>query len=207
MTTPSDMIRTAWLETLLPRVPALGWSETAARQAASHAGLDAGDQALGAPGGVADLREAFFDRAEAATASTLGAADLDALRVHERVALGVRTWLDILAPHREAVLRASTHAALPWSTGAAVARTWSIADTIWTAIGDTSQDHNHFTKRALLAATLPAIVTYWQSEPGSDDLDGFIARRLKEAMTLGRTGGRALGPLIELLGRAPGRSA
>ena len=207
MTPPSQTIRTVWLEALLPRVPAQGWSEAAARAAARDAGLSAEDQALAAPGGVKDLREAFFDAAQKTMTDEMSGRQITPMRMHERIALGVRIWLDALSPHREAVARATSHAFLPWQTGDAAQRAWSLADAIWDAAGDTAQDHNRYTKRGLLASVLPAIVLYWQTEPDDDALDDFIMRRLKNAMALGKTGGQVLGPVFRIFENLPGRSA
>jgi ubiquinone biosynthesis protein COQ9 len=172
----------------------------AARQAADAAGLSAGEQALAAPGRVHDLIEAFFDRAERAARDTIAAAPLTEMRVHERVAFGVRAWLDALAPHRGAVERASGRAFWPTEAGAAAQRCWRVADMVWDAIGDISGDYNYYSKRTLLAAVIPPIVLYWQGAPDSEALDGFIARRLKSAMTFGRTGGRFVKPFLNVLG-------
>ena len=112
--TPTEILRTRWLEALLPEVPFDGWSEAAAKTAAEKAGLSEGEQALAAPGGVFDLMEAFFDQAEEAAKTALGKADMSTLRVHEKVARGVRVWLDVLEPNREAVRRAVSRGFLPF---------------------------------------------------------------------------------------------
>ncbi|MEM7768112.1 MAG: COQ9 family protein [Pseudomonadota bacterium] len=197
MSTPSEALRAKWLEALLPIVPEKGWTQAAARDAAEIAGLSEGEQALAAPMGIRDLLRAFFDRAEAETRETLAAADLDPLKVHERVAFGVRTWLDALEPHRKAVSNASMRGFMPWGTADAAARTWSVADTVWTGIGDTADDYNRYSKRGLLAATIAPIILYWLREPGPDDLDAFIMARLKGAMRLGQTGARVFKPLLD----------
>ena len=207
MTPPSQTIRTIWLEALLARVPGEGWSEAAARAAARDAGISPEDQALAAPGGVRDLREAFFDAAEQAVTDEIASREVTPMKMHERVALGIRIWLDTLAPHREAVSRATSHAFLPWQTGDAAQRAWSVADTIWEAAGDTAEDYNRYTKRGLLASVIPSIVFYWQSEPESEALDDFIMRRLQNAMTLGKTGGQVLGPVLRLFENRQGPAA
>lgn len=207
MTTPSETIRSRWLDALLPRIEAEGWSELAMKQAAEEAGITQGEQALAAPGGISDLREAFFDRAEAETRATVDAAELEEMRVHERVAFAVRAWLDELKAHRAAVRRASAYGFTPFGAGDAAQRCWSVADTVWDAIGDTSEDYNFYTKRALLASAIPSIVIYWQTAPSDADLDGFIARRLKTAMTLGRRGGQVLGPVLDAFSRRRGPDA
>lgn len=198
-TTPSAEIRARWLAALLPRVPDEGWTETAARRAAQAARLSAGEQALAAPGGVDDLIAAFFDLAEDEARKAIESGPIDEMRIHERVAFGVRTWLDTLAPHRTAVERASARGFWPTHAGDAIQRCWSVADMVWDAIGDTSEDYNRYTKRGLLAVTIPPIILYWQGEPTGEDLDAFIARRLKTAMQIGQTGGRFVKPFLDLV--------
>lgn len=199
--TPSAELRSKWLDALLPRVPTEGWSQMTARAAAADAGLSAGEQALAAPGGVRDLLETFFDWAEVETRKTIAVEDLSDRRIHERVAFGVRTWLDTLAPHRDAVRRASARAIWPFSAGDAAQRCWSVADMVWEAIGDTSDDYNRYTKRGLLSAVIPPIIAYWLTAPDSDALDKFIATRLRRAMWVGKTGGRFVKPVLEAFNR------
>lgn len=196
---PSSALRARWLEALLPQVPFDGWTEKAAQSAAETAGLDAGQQALAAPNGVRDLVEAFFEAAEQKTRETLAEADLQTLGVREKIAFGVRAWLSALAPHREAARKASTRGFLPWVAGDALQRTWSVADTIWTGIGDTSKDYNKYSKRGLLAATLPLIFLRWLEEEDEAALDAYIADRLTGAMTVGRAAGRVFGPVMDML--------
>ena len=207
MTPPSAALRDRWLEALLPRVPDTGWTLAAARDAAQAAGLSAGDQALAAPGGISDLLEHFFDQAELDTADRIAATDLGDYKVHEKVAFGVRTWLDVLEPHRDAVKRASARGFTPWGAPGATRRTWSVADTVWTAIGDTSADYNYYTKRGLLASVIAPIVLYWQTLPSDEDLDRFIANRLRQAMKFGQAGGRVLRPILDRFTPGPAPSA
>ncbi len=193
---PSETLRRTWLDALLPLAGARGWSKATLTEAAEIAGLGPGEQALAAPHGVIDLIEGFFRDVETALADRLAAADLEELRVHERVAHGVRAWLDLMTPHREAVMRAGFHMAAPWRADRSLAGPWRVSDTIWTGIGDTSRDYNYYSKRSLLAAALPAILLYWQTAPQDAALNRFIARQLRTAMQVGRTGGQVFGPLL-----------
>ena len=197
MIPPSITLRRRWLETFLPNVPFEGWTETAAKAAAEAADLSKGEQALAAPRGLADLVDAFFDDAEIQAATRLKAVDLSKLGVREKVVLGVKLWLDALEPNKEAARRAAARGFLPWVAGDALQRTWSVADMIWTGIGDTSKDYNRYSKRGLLAATLPLIFMRWLDEEDEAALDTYIYRRLTRAMQLGRTGGRIFGPLLD----------
>ena len=202
---PSSALRARWLGALLPHVPFDGWTQMAADRAAEEAGLDAGEQALAAPNGLADLVDAFFEAAEAAAAEELTGAALEGLGVREKVAFGVKAWLAALAPHREAARKASVRGFLPWAAGDAVQRTWSVADMIWTGIGDASEDYNKYSKRGLLAAVLPLIFLRWLDETDEAALDDYIGVRLTGAMKFGQAAARIAGPALEALGRAKER--
>lgn len=201
MPTPSENLRERWLEALLPRVPERGWSIIAAKQAAREVEITPGEQALAAPNGISDLIDHFFDRAVDQMLEALATQDLAALRTHERVAAGIRAWLNALAPNKEAVRKAAGKGLLPWGAGAAVKRIWAIADAIWEAAGDTATDYNRQTKRALLSAVLPRIVLFWLDHDDEAALDEFIARRLQRAMKVGQTGSRVLKPVLDMAER------
>ncbi len=195
---PSALLRARWLAELVPLAAETGWTEANATIAAQQAGLDEGEQALAAPGGVRDLIAAFFDRAETITAAALAEMDLSALKTHERVATGVRTWLAVLEPDRAAVRRAASRGLMPYGAGDAAARTWAVADLIWKAAGDTATDYNRYSKRGLLAACLPGLVFFWLEAPSQDALDAEIHRRLKFASDTGRSLGRVAKPVLDL---------
>ncbi len=200
-TPPSEALRARWLEALLPLVPFEGWTQTAANTAACAAGLSPGEQALAAPQGIRNLVEAWFDRAEEDARSRLSDTDLCGLGVRDRVKAGLKAWLGVLEPDREAVRRAVARGFLPWAAGDAAARTWSVADMVWTAAGDTATDYNRYSKRGLLAGTIPLIVLRWLDETDEAALDRYISRRLTTAMQAGRAGGRIAGPLLSAFGR------
>lgn len=202
---PSVRLQDKWLDHLLPLVGDEGWTDHALTLSAREAGISSEEMALAAPNGVPDLIERFFDRAEEQMLQTLATADLGSLRVHEKVAGGIKAWLGALEPHRPAVKRASARGFLPWHAPDAAKRTWKTADTIWTAAGDTAADYNRETKRALLSAVLPPIVLHWLDEPDEDDLDKYIRKRLQGAMKFGQTGSKFAKPALELLDRLRGR--
>lgn len=196
ITPPSVLLRRRWLDMLLPEVVFDGWSEAAAKAAAVKAGLSEGEQALAAPRGVIDLLEGFFDEAGERARQALSEQDMSGLRVPDKVKRGVLAWLAELEPHREAVRRAAARGFLPWGAGPALQRSWNVADMVWTAAGDTSEDYNRYSKRGLLASVLPAIVLHWADNPSSEDLESFVERRLSHASGVGRTVGRFVKPFL-----------
>jgi ubiquinone biosynthesis protein COQ9 len=198
---PSEILRRRWLAELLPEVAFEGWSEEAAQAAAGRAGLSEGEQALAAPQGVINLIDALFDAAEAEARAALAAIDMTPMRVPDKVKRGVLAWLAALEPNREAVRRAASRGFLPWSAGPALQRTWKVADMIWIAAGDASEDYNRYSKRGLLAAVLPAIVLYWADHPAPEDLEGFVSRRLANASGIGQRAGRIVKPVLERFGK------
>lgn len=205
MTTPSENLRNRWLENLLPLVVERGWTLPAAKQAARQAGLSAGEQALAAPNGVTDLIDHFFDRATDQMLRDLAREDLEALRMHERVAAGIWAWLEVLDVDKAAVRKAAGHGLLPWGASAAIKRVWSISDAIWEAAGDTATDYNRQTKRALLSAVMPRIVLFWLDHEDPDEVQRFIARRLQNAMKIGQAGGKVIGPVLDFAERVRAR--
>ncbi len=195
--TPSETLRNRWLEAVLRLVPDHGWTKDTLHRAAEKAELDEGEQALAAPGGVNDLIDQFFENASDGMLETLATEDLDALPVHERVAKGLRTFLDQLEPNREAVRRASARGMMPWGAKAAASRVWSIADAIWEVAGDTATDYNRQTKRALLSAVIPSVVTFWLANKDREAVNAHIKRRLQMAMFIGKNGGKVAGPMLK----------
>lgn len=201
MTTPSAKLRARWLESLLPSVPYEGWTSMAVKRAAEEAGLTLGEQALAAPRGLTDLIKAFFDAAETEANAALLAADLSGMGGRQKVAHGVTLWLKALEPNKEAARRASARGFLPWVAGDALQRTYSVADMIWTGLGDPSEDYNKYSKRGLLAATLPLIFMHWLEEEDETALEAYINRRLTGAMSLGKSASKLAGPLLDAVER------
>jgi len=201
MERPSHTLKNRWLEALLPLAETRGWGGDVARQAAIEAGLSEGERALAAPGGVNDLIDHMFQRAADAMLEGMAARDLEGLRVHEKVAEGLKVWLSGLEPYRGAVKRAAVRGVFPTSAGAAGQTVWTVADAVWEAAGDTASDYNRQTKRGLLSAVIPSVVMFWAEGPDEAELDAHIAKRLGQAMRLGQAGSKVVKPVLELFSR------
>lgn len=76
-----------------------------------------------------------------------------------------------------------------------------MVDAIWLACGDTSEDYNWYTKRALLAGVYSATELYMltDSSPGYADTWGALSRRLDDVMAVGGGLGKAVGQAGALL--------
>jgi ubiquinone biosynthesis protein COQ9 len=172
----------------LPNVVFDGWSLQALRDGAGMVGIGHEEAMRVFPGGVPDLVEHFSAWADREMLHAMEAHGLDAMKVRERVALGVRLRLEALSPHREAVRRLVPYLALPPNMSLGVRLLYRTVDAIWYAAGDTATDFSHYTKRALLSGVYSATVLYWLDDGSEDFRDTweFLDRRIADVMRIGR---------------------
>lgn len=148
-----------------------GWTKAALQAGVQDAGFDA-DMALRAfPGGLPDLAQHMADWADRRMLDELADLDLDAMRVRDRVAAGVKARLQVVPPYREAMRRLLAYLTLPQNAPMAARQTWRTVDEIWYAAGDDAADFNYYTKRSLLLPVYTTTVLYWLN----DDSDGMAA--------------------------------
>ena len=181
-----DAARENILEAALAHVPFDGWTDTALRAGAADAGYGPDDLARFLPGGPAELMELFNTRADAAMLAELDTSDLDAMRVRERIALGVRLRLEANDAHREAIRRGLAFLAMPQNAPLALKCLHRTVDAIWRAAGDTATDYNYYTKRGLLAGVYAATLLYWLGDDSAERARSwaFLDRRIADAMRL-----------------------
>jgi len=207
--TPDEVARKdALLHAILPAVPFDGWSRKSMREAALRAGLDPVELEALFPGGPRDVVAWFSRWADRETLAALKAARRQKLRTSERVALGVKTRLGILMPHREAVRRGLSLLALPQNLPLGAKLLYEAVDTIWHGAGDASTDFNFYTKRGLLAGVYTATLLYWLDDRSENAAasDAFLARRLADVLALPRlkdAATRLASPLRILRGLRP----
>lgn len=211
-----DPRRESLLLAMLDHVPFDGWTDTAFRAAARDAGIPPDMARVIAPRGGVDLAVDYHRRGDARMIARLADTDLSARRMRDRIAAAVRYRID--EADREIVRRGMTLFALPQNAATGASLLWGTADAIWTALGDTSQDVNWYSKRATLSAVYSATVLYWLGDHSDGYLDtwDFLDRRidgvmrfekakarLKEIPVLGRLMSGPLNPLNHV--QAPGR--
>ena len=192
------------LDAALAHVPFDGWSDRTLQAAVAEVGLD---PALGRtffPRGGVDLAMAYHARGDAAMLARLAATDLSALRFRDRIATAIRTRLEL--SDRELVRRGTTLFALPQHAADGVAALWQTADQVWTALGDSSQDLNWYTKRATLSAVHAATVLFWLGDetPGHQATWDFLDRRIEGVMQFEKLKGQVQGnALVQALMAGP----
>jgi len=170
------------LEAALTHVPFDGWCSGVLEAAAEDTGIDlALAQAIYPRGGL-DLALAYHRLGDAAMLEALAGTDLAAMRYRDRVILAVRLRLE--QADRESVRRAATLMALPQNAPEAARAMWATADAIWNALGDTSEDGNWYSKRAILSAVYSATVLFWLGDDSADNTEtwAFLDRRIDDVM-------------------------
>jgi len=204
MSEPANMrdIRDCLVLASLPHVPFDGWSQRTLREAAKDGRLDPslGERAF--PGGAVAAVEHFAAMADRKLAEEASSADLDSLRLSERIAWLIKRRIEPWADHREAVRRAVTLLSLPTNGAAALRASWRTADQLWHSAGDSSTDFSYYTRRASLAAVVATTGLFWLDDTsiGSEETWRFLERRLANILLLPKIGAsvrRQVGDLVK----------
>lgn len=185
-------VKTTLLEAAKPHVPFDGWSEATFRAAMEDAGINAGLAQAVCPRGAIDLALAYHEEGDQAMLARLAEADLGQMRFRDRVAAAVRYRLEAVED-KELVRRGVTLFALPHHALDGAQAIWRTCDRIWTALGDTSEDVNWYTKRATLSGVYSSTVLYWLGDdsPGHDRTWAFLDRRIDDVMQIEKVKARA----------------
>lgn len=178
--------RAAILAAALPNVAFDGWTTKLMADAATEAGVTHGQMRLAFPGGVIDLVDCFLADGDRRMGEALAKRDLTALKIRERITLGVRTRIEVDLKDREAVRRAVTLLALPLSGTTGPQALYRTVDAIWRAVGDTSTDFNFYTKRAILAGVYSTVLITWFGDESDDYADtwAFLDARIGDVMQI-----------------------
>lgn len=171
------------LQAALAHVPFDGWSDATLTAAAADSQTPlALARALFPRGGV-DLALAYHAAGDQQLRDTVAATDMAALRYRDRIATAIR--LRLQGTDRECVRRAAALFALPQHVAAGSRALWSTADTIWSALGDTSTDLNWYTKRISVSGVYAATVLFWLGDDSTGQQASweFLDRRIGNVMS------------------------
>jgi ubiquinone biosynthesis protein COQ9 len=180
----------------------LPWNAALVVRAAERVGLSPADADLLLPEGPADLAALLSRRHDGLTLARLAAVDAGALKVRERIRLGVQARLDVALADEAAVRRASLFLARPDHMGLAAGLAWETADGLWRWAGDTATDENHYSKRAILAGLLTSTLGV-RLAAGQERAADYLAARIDNVMAFEKWKGR-LPDRAEALTRAAG---
>lgn len=180
-----DDITDQLLDAALIHVAFDGWAPVTFDAAVEDAGVDPALAKAICPRGAVDLAMAYHLRGDRLMVERMAAADLTGMRYRDKVALAVRYRLEA-ATDKEAVRRGVTLFSLPQYASDGAKLIWGTADAIWTALGDTSDDGNWYSKRATLSAVYSATVLYWLGDDSADHAAtwSFLDRRIDDVMRI-----------------------
>ena len=192
MTQRNIPIKTDILLAALPSVPFDGWTMATLEHAAVSCGYQKEMVISVFPSGVKDALKFFSTWADDEMLRNLAKSETPPTRVRDKITMGVRTRLEVLAPYKEAERLAVAFWVRPMRKWEGAKLVWKTADVIWSYAGDTATDYNHYTKRALLSGVITATTLFWLSDhsAGGKDTWAFLDRRIDNILSLGKIVGK-----------------
>ncbi len=173
--------RDALLSAALAHVPFEGMNDRALLAGARDLNMPEALARVHFPQGGAGLAAAYHRRADAQLREWLSRTPPEG-RFSERVAAAVWHRLGLVDP--EIVRAGAATLALPQNAALGARLVWETADAIWTGLGDSADDANWYTKRAILAGVISATVLYWLGDDSPDRAAtrAFLDRRIDGVM-------------------------
>jgi ubiquinone biosynthesis protein COQ9 len=201
---PSDAMaervaqKDALLEAALVHAAFDGWSRRTLLQAAEDAGFDAATARRLFPQGGDSLLAWLGDWADRRMLETVDQESLARMPVRQRIATLVRTRIEVLDDHKEAMRRAALIRGNPANIATAGKALWRTVDRIWDAAGfpiAREQGLSRYSRRATLAGVLVSTVLYWLEDisPDNEDTWAFLDRRIEDVMRIGQLRGQMKG--------------
>jgi len=195
----------AILEASLVHAAFDGWSRRTLNQAAEDAGFDVATAKRLFPQGGDSLLAWLGDWADRRMLEQVDHEALARMPVRERIAKLVRTRIEVLDDHKEAMRRAALIRGNPANIGTAGKALWRTVDRIWDAAGfsiSREQGLSRYTRRATLAGVLISTVLYWLEDisPDNEETWAFLDRRIEDVMRFGQLRGQVEGLVRNLPG-------
>ncbi len=183
--TPEEL-RGPLLEAMDQHVPFDGWTQKALENAAADIGVTPEFAELSFPRGAIEALEMHLAHEDEELAAKLETLDLASMKIRDKITTAIRTRLEMNIHRREAVRRGLVTLALPQNVVLGTKALWNTADVMWRAAGDTSTDHNWYTKRATLSAVFSAVLLFWLNDESDDFSEtwAFLDRRIEDVMKI-----------------------
>ncbi|MEM7618185.1 MAG: COQ9 family protein [Pseudomonadota bacterium] len=194
-------IKNRILLSALDNVPFDGWQWSVVEQAAEDEGFDTAMALAVFPDKMEDVLLHFSNWADEQMLDKLNEGDFSGTRVRDKIEQAVIARLDVLSPYKESVQKAAVYWIGPSKSIQAGKSIWKTADLIWVWAGDTSDDYNHYTKRALLSGVITTTMLRWlnDSEEGYEKTKGFLNRRINNVLTVGQKTGKVISSVSKIL--------
>tara|TARA_R110002124_G_scaffold176081_15_gene344043 strand:- start:644 stop:1264 length:621 start_codon:yes stop_codon:yes gene_type:complete len=172
---------------LLPVFGFDGWSETVFKQFQGEGKHEEFRDAL-------DAALYFSDWADRRMTEKIAAMKtFNSLKIREKIFTGVKTRLDVLLPHKQAVKNSVRFMSSSPVRGRHVPKMlWHTADQIWFLAGDTATDYNHYTKRMLLSGVLATTTAFWLRDESEnhEETEVFLQKRIENVLSFGKAVGK-----------------
>jgi len=183
--TPEEL-RLPLMEAMTDHVAFDGWTEKALANAAEDVGVSREMAELAFPRGAIEVLELHLEDADRILAAALAERDLGSMKIRDRITVAIRTRLELNMGEQEVIKRGLATLALPQHMVLGSKALWRTADVMWRAAGDTSTDHNWYTKRATLSAVYSSLLLYWLNDSSEDCADtwAFLDRRIANVMAI-----------------------
>lgn len=183
--TPEEL-RMPLMEAMTDHVAFDGWTDAALAHAAEDVGVSREMAELAFPRGAIEALELHLEDADRVLAAALAERDLASMKIRDRITTAIRTRLELNMSEREVIKRGLSVLMMPRHMALASRSLWNTCDVMWRAAGDTSTDHNWYTKRATLAAVYSAVILYWLNDTSDDfeDTWAFLDRRIENVMEI-----------------------
>ncbi|MDF1727314.1 MAG: COQ9 family protein [Sulfitobacter sp.] len=173
------------LHAALPHVAFDGWSPATFRAAIRDSDVEETVARAVCPRGAVDLAVAFHEAGDARMVAALKTEEMASLRFRDKVARAVRLRIEV-AGDKEAVRRGTTLFALPHLAPDGAKLIWNTSDRIWESLGDSSDDLNWYTKRAILSGVYSSTILFWLGDDseGNQATWAFLDRRIDNVMQI-----------------------
>ena len=178
--------REALVEAALEHVPFDGWTKQALLAGAEDLDLAPGEVDRLLPNGIRQAIVTYVEMTDRKMIAALDEKGLENLKIRDRIATAVKTRLELVEGQKDTVRAALAFMTLPQNAALGLKLTHGTVDAMWVAAGDTSTDHNWYTKRMLLAGVYGSTLAYWldDTSEGHADSWAFLDRRIGNVMQI-----------------------